>query len=68
MTHSADFSLGLNRLISAGPRGWVTAPVWPTHLFGWHTFQGIIPPGLQVEGPNRDVDYIRRFMNENVPM
>ena len=68
MTHSADFSLGLNPLNLSWTTGLGDRPVYgPTHLFGWHTFQGIIPPGLQVEGPNRDVDYIRRFMNENVP-
>ena len=44
-------------------------PVYgPTHLFAWHTFWGVVPVGIQVEGPIRDNDYIKRFMNENIPL
>lgn len=68
MVHSADFSLGLNPLNKSWTTGLGDNPIYgPTHLFGWSTFQGIIPPGLQAEGPNHDADYIARFMNENTP-
>jgi endoglucanase len=68
MTHSADFSLGANPLNLSWTTGLGDNPVYgPAHLFGWNTFLGIMPPGLQVEGPNQDHDYIKRFMNENTP-
>ena len=68
MTHSADFSLGLNALNQSWTTGIGDRPVYgPTHLFAWNTYLGIIPPGLQVEGPYKDPDYIKRFMNENTP-
>ena len=68
LTASADFSLGANPLNYTWTTGLGDRPVYgPAHLFGWATFLGIMPPGLQVEGPNHDNDYIARFMNENVP-
>jgi len=69
MTASADFSLGANPLNYSWITGLGDRPVYgPAHLFGWATFLGIMPPGLTVEGPNQDNDYIQRFMNENTPV
>jgi len=69
MMHSADFSLGVNPLNQSWTTGLGHNPIYGTcHLFAWHSFQGVIPPGLQSEGPNHDADYIKRFMNENTPV
>ena len=69
MTASADFSLGANPLNQSWITGLGDRPVYgPAHIFGWNTYWGIMPPGLTVEGPNHDNDYIKRFMNENTPV
>jgi hypothetical protein len=68
MIHSADFSLGLNPLNQSWTTGLGDNPIYGVcHLFAWHNFQGVIPPGLHSEGPNHDGDYIERFANENHP-
>jgi len=43
--------LGLSWIVGIGDRT-VTGPA---HISGWHTWQGIVPPGLQTEGPIHDL-------------
>ena len=50
-----NLTLGVNPL----NRSWLTGLgdnpiVGPTHLYGWSTYQGLIPPGLHSEGPIRN--------------
>ena len=68
MLWSADFALGVNPL----NRSWITGlgdrPIYgPTHLWGWNTYQGVIPPGLQTEGPYQNADDVSRWNPEGVP-
>ena len=49
-----NLTLGVNPLNQSWVTGLGDNPiVGPAHLTGWHTYQGLIPPGLQSEGPNR---------------
>ena len=60
LEHSASFMLGANALNFTWVTGLGDRPVYETmHLFGWTNYQGIVPPGLQVEGPNKEPSFDR---------
>ncbi|MEE2786517.1 MAG: glycoside hydrolase family 9 protein [Myxococcota bacterium] len=68
LERSAHFALGANPLNLSWITGLGDNPIYgPMHLFGWHNYQGIIPIGLQSEGPNQDADYISRYAPYNEP-
>lgn len=49
---SVDMMLGLNPLNKTWIVGLGDEPIFgPAHITGWSTYQGIMPPGIQVEGP-----------------
>ena len=48
--------LGLNPLNKTWIVGLGDDPVFsPAHVTGWHTYQGIMPAGIQVEGPYHEL-------------
>ena len=68
MERSANFTLGTNPLNQTWITGLGDNPIYgPMHLFGWHNYQGIMPIGLQSEGPNHDHAYIARYAPYNEP-
>lgn len=53
---TVDVMLGLNPLNKTWVVGLGDEPVFsPTHITGWSTYQGIMPPGIQVEGPYHEL-------------
>ena len=53
--HSADLTLGANPLNLSWITGLGDRSIYgPLHLWGWNTYQGVVPPGLQSEGPHDD--------------
>jgi hypothetical protein len=48
-----NLTLGVNPLNQSWLTGLGDNPiVGPTHLYGWSTYQGLMPPGLHSEGPH----------------
>ena len=53
---TVDHMLGLNPLNKTWIVGLGDDPVFsPAHVTGWHTYQGIMPAGIQVEGPYHEL-------------
>ena len=54
---SVDMMLGLNPLNKTWIVGLGDEPIFgPAHITGWSTYQGVMPPGIQVEGPYYQAD------------
>ena len=67
LEHSASFMLGANALNLTWVTGLGDRPVYESmHLFGWTNYQGIMPPGLQVEGPNKEESF-DRYISATTP-
>ena len=53
---TVDHMLGVNPLNKTWIVGLGDDPVFsPAHVTGWHTYQGIMPAGIQVEGPYHEL-------------
>ena len=68
LEHSASFMLGANALNYTWVTGLGDRPIYETmHLFAWTNYTGIIPPGLQVEGPVDHRSDLARYLSGAVP-
>ena len=67
LEHSASFMLGANALNLTWVTGLGDRPVYESmHLWGWTNYTGIMPPGLQVEGPN-NTESFERYLSGTTP-